>query len=92
MRAGPMIATATLVLAAAWWLAGHPGYETTEQRLARVAKEEEAAKPKLYRWRDDNGVLHISDQPPKGRKYEQVELREEQNIVPMSGPAPEPPN
>lgn len=92
MRAGPMLATAVLVLLAAWWLGGHPGYETPEQRLARVAREQEAAKPRLYRWRDGSGVLHISDQPPKGRRYEQVELREEQNIVPMTGPAPEPPN
>jgi hypothetical protein len=28
--------------------------------------------PVLYRWRDANGVLQITEEPPKGRKYERV--------------------
>ena len=27
----------------------------------------------LYRWRDEAGVLHVTDQPPAGRKYEKVD-------------------
>ena len=51
---------ALLAVAAAWWFAGHPGYETERERAARVEIEQqaaEAAKAKLYRWRDRNGVL-----------------------------------
>ena len=80
---------ALLALAGVWWLAGHPGYETPEQRLARVearAQAVEAAKPKLYRWRDANGVLQVTDTPTKGRKYTVVDpaAAENLNVIPMS--------
>ena len=85
---------ALIALAAAgWWGLGHPGYETREQRLARIEAQEqavEAAKPKLYRWRDRNGVLQLTDSPPKGRKYETVDVdatAARLNSVPMSEPA-----
>jgi hypothetical protein len=81
------------IAAAGWWGLGHPGYETREQRLARVEAQMqavEAAKPKLYRWRDRNGVLQLTDTPPKGRKYETVDVEATAarlNEVPMSQPA-----
>ena len=80
---------ALLALAGVWWLAGHPGYESPRQRLARVearAQAVEAAKPKLYRWRDANGVLQVTDTPPKGRKYKVVDTTaaENLNVIPMS--------
>jgi hypothetical protein len=86
---------AVLALAGVWWLAGHPGYETPEQRVAKVEAQmqaEEAAKPKLYRWRDGNGVLQLTDTPPKGRKYKVVDTAalENANVIPMSG-ATDPP-
>ena len=72
-----------------WWGMGHPGYETREQRMARVEAEQqaaEAAKPKLYRWHDAKGVLQLTDTPPKGRKYEVVDVQafENANVIPMS--------
>ena len=80
-----LIVVATLV----WWTLGHPGYETREQRVARVEAEQqavEAAKPKLYRWHDAEGVLQLTDTPPSGRKYEVVDLeaQENVNVIPMS--------
>jgi len=75
---------------AGWWLLGHPGYESAEQKMARVEAARAAAEPKLYRWRDANGVLQLTDQPPKGRKYEVVKMQEDVNVIPMSEPAPEP--
>lgn len=36
----------------------------------------------LYRWRDDQGREQISDQPPKGRPYEEVQYRTDANVVP----------
>ena len=74
--------------AVGWWLLGHPGYETSQQRQQRAAVQAEAAEPKVYRWRDAQGVLHSTDQPPKGRKYEKVDLQEDVNVIPMSDPAP----
>ena len=82
--------TALLALSAVvWWALGHPGYETGEQRAVRIEAEQqavEAAKPKLYRWRDANGVLQLTDTPPKGRKYKVVDLeaQENVNVIPMS--------
>jgi len=77
--------------AIAWWQLGHPGYETLDQKVADADKAEAAAKhdkhaaePALYRWRDADGVLQITDKPPRGRKYERVKIREDQNIIPMS--------
>jgi len=79
--------------AVVWWGLGHPGYETWEQRAARLDAEQqaaEAAKPKLYRWHDRNGVTQLTSTPPKGRKYEVVDIGklENDNVIPMSEPAP----
>jgi len=77
--------------AVAWWELGHPGWETMDQKLARAEKAEAAANkdrhasaPTLYRWHDADGVLQITDKPPKGRKYVKVKIRDDQNIIPMS--------
>jgi hypothetical protein len=50
----------------------------------------DAPAPRLYRWRDDAGTLHITDRPPAGRPYEEVKIRDDQNVVSLQGPAPEP--
>ena len=38
---------------------------------AAAAQAEDALRP-LFRWRDDAGVLQVTDQPPKGRPYERI--------------------
>lgn len=38
---------------------------------AAAAQAEDTLRP-LFRWRDDAGVLQITDQPPKGRPYERI--------------------
>ncbi len=83
---------AIAAISSAWWLAGHPGYQSAEQKLQR----EQVAKnlnntPKLYRWRDANGVTQITQTPPKSRKYTVVNMRDDQNIIESAAPAPEPP-
>jgi len=55
-----------------------------------TAIAETGPDPVLYRWRDANGVLQISDKPPASGSYEEVKIRSDQNVVPMSGPAPAP--
>jgi hypothetical protein len=73
----------------AWWQLGHPGYETPEQKHARVEKIEHdrtyGGGPTLYKWRDARGVLQVTNEPPKGRKYEEVQIRQDQNVIPMGG-------
>jgi len=72
-----------------WWKLGHPGYETGAQKAARVAAAAEAARPRLYRWRNAAGVLQLTDTPPRGRKYTVVDVdaAANVNVVPMSPPA-----
>ena len=89
MKAGHWLIAVIVVAALAWWTFGHPGYETWDQRAARMDAEQqqvEAAKPKLYRWHDAKGVLQLTDTPPKGRKYEVVDTGalENENVIPMS--------
>lgn len=38
---------------------------------AAAAQAEDTLRP-LFRWRDDAGVLQVTDQPPKGRPYERI--------------------
>ena len=86
------VLVAVLALAAVgWWALGHPGYETRAQMEARAraeAQAAEAARPKLYRWRDGNGVLQLTDRPPRGRKYQVVDVEAtaaKLSEVPMGG-------
>jgi hypothetical protein len=69
-----------LGIGVAWWLAR----DTLEQAAAKHARAERAAaadaaeaRPVLYRWRDADGVLQVSDRPPRGRdarrKVERIE-------------------
>ena len=66
------------VAALAWYAARDPADgngAAAERREAAIAANAEAAADAsvLYRWRDANGVLQITDTPPMGRKYERVE-------------------
>ena len=36
----------------------------------------------LYRWRDDQGRMQITDKPPKNRPYEEVHYRSDTNVLP----------
>jgi hypothetical protein len=97
MRPGHWLVALLAVAAVCWWGLGHPGYETSAQREARIDAEQqaaEAAKPRLYRWHDRHGTLQLtSTPPPKGRKYELVDVDKlaRDNLIPMSeaiNPAP----
>ena len=82
-----LVAGLVLGGAVGWWQLGHPGWETMDQKVANAEKAQQQAKtvePVLYRWHDADGVLQITDKPPKGRKYEKVKIRDDQNIIPMS--------
>ena len=62
--------------AIAWWSnrESPEQLEAKQQRAASASAEAaEDARPVLYRWRDANGTLHVTDEPPKGRKYERID-------------------
>lgn len=63
-------------------LAGWLSRDTPEQAARKQARAERAAaamaedaKPVLYRWTDADGVVHLTDTPPKGRKYRKIDMR-----------------
>ena len=89
MRNAVAVLLVIAMLAAVWWF----GYEQPrrEARAREVAAREGegAPAPTLYRWKDAQGVTHISDTPPASGRYETVTVRDDQNVVPMDGPAPE---
>jgi len=53
----------------------------------KLPSENQTTKP-LYRWRDDQGRVHVSDQPPQGRPYEAVVYPKDANVIP-SQPDPD---
>ncbi len=77
MRAWLAIAAGiALGVGVAWWL-GREASDATSRKQARAdnaaAAQAREARPSLYRWRDDAGVLQITEQPPKGRRYERID-------------------
>lgn len=79
MRLGWALLLGTICgIAVAWWLSR----EKPEQARAKTERAETAAaanakdaRPVLYRWRDDADTLHVTQQPPVGRRYEIVDAQ-----------------
>lgn len=67
----------------AWWLSREPA-EEIQAKQARAeqaaAANAEDARPVLYRWRDASGSLQVSDTPPKGQRYEKIDLQPREGI------------
>ncbi|HET6396978.1 MAG TPA: DUF4124 domain-containing protein [Pseudoxanthomonas sp.] len=68
----------------AWWLGRDPAPRHSPEARARAeaaaaAQAEDALRP-LYRWRDAEGRLHITDAPPRGRPYERIAREPEPGI------------
>lgn len=40
------------------------------------------SRTQLYRWQDDAGNWHVSDEPPADREYEVIEYRSDANTLP----------
>ena len=99
MRALVWAIAAGLVLGAGigWWslqrdrpgaAADRAGAPATDPGAA-AGTGAETSGPRLYRWRDDAGTLHITDRPPEDRPYEEVKIRADQNVVSLQDPPPE---
>jgi len=80
-RAGTLLLILVFAAAAvvAWWYFA-PG--SMPSWAARVAPASPSLGPPLYKWRDANGRLHVTDRPPADRPYETVRYDPNTNVVP----------
>ena len=65
--------------ALAWWLTrdapdASPAPASTPAAPAATAMPSSSQRPALYRWRDDAGVVQVTDVPPRGRDYTLVDV------------------
>jgi len=71
-------------IAIAWWFSREApeAAEAKRQRAeAAAAADYEDARPVLYRWTDDAGVLQVTQEPPpRGRRYEKVDVQPREGI------------
>ena len=78
LRPGWIVLGLAAVAALAWYAAQDPSKDGAQAAARKAAAAEASAADAaegaiLYRWRDANGVLQITDTPPEGRKYERIE-------------------
>ena len=65
----------------AYYLYQNP--QTVQPLVEGTPLEGQVGVTSLYRWRDQEGTLHITDKPPEGGiAYETVRYRHDTNIVP----------
>lgn len=69
-----MLLLAIALAAAAWWwfTAEMPRRQHERAAAAEAAAIQAERANALYRWRDDAGNLHVTEDPPKGRRYERI--------------------
>lgn len=69
-----MLVLAVAMCAAAWWWFTRemPRREHERAIAAKAAAKQAERADSLYRWRDAAGNLQITEDPPKGRKYERI--------------------
>ena len=85
-QAGRMLPWVALLILGALGGALFYGY-TTPQAVPSWARgwapnQQPGHTKALYRWRDDQGRMQITDQPPKDRPYEEVRYRADANVMP----------
>ena len=84
-RAGVLflVLLAFAATAGAWWYfapQSMPGW------LARKIPASPSLGPPLYKWRDAQGRLQVTDTPPANRPYETVRYDPNANVVPTTSP------
>lgn len=80
------LAALALGVGLAWWTQpASEGSHRHDSDTAQHPRSHGEAGPTLYRWIDANGVVNITDHPPRGRAYTIVRIDPNRNIVPMSG-------
>jgi len=68
-----LLVAVALGAAAWWWFSSEMPRRERERAVAAEAAARQAERANsLYRWRDAAGNLQITEDPPKGRKYERI--------------------
>lgn len=87
---GLLAAIVLLGLAATWIWHHQPEHLPREWRRANPNSQD--YMPEVYRWRDAQGRVQITDTPPVDRPYETVRIDPNRNLIPAgtppSGPRP----
>ncbi|UXI69247.1 DUF4124 domain-containing protein [Tahibacter amnicola] len=73
---------AAIGAAAAWWYFFPATLPTAIRHTLPASPTVQTAPPPLYKWRDANGRLNVTDQPPPDRPYETVRYNPDTNVVP----------
>lgn len=82
---GMLVLAIGLGVAAWWWYTSEmPRRQREREQAAQVAIAQAERASSLYRWRDAEGNLQITEEPPKGRKYERIS-REPQDGLEVDG-------
>jgi hypothetical protein len=77
-----LLAAVALAAAAWWWFTTEMPRREHERRAAAEAAAIQAQRANtLYRWRDEAGNLHVTDEPPKGRRYERISRTPQDGIA-----------
>ena len=70
---GLLVLAVALAAAAWWWFTTEMPRREHERAVAAEAAAIQAERANaLYRWRDDAGNLQVTEEPPKGRRYERI--------------------
>jgi hypothetical protein len=75
-----LLAGAALGVGLWWWSTREERERERVEAERQAAAAAEAARPVLYRWRDAQGRLQVTTEPPKGRRYEKVDLEPRDGI------------
>lgn len=81
-----MLVLAVVLGAAAWWWFTQemPRRERERAVTAEAAARQAERASSLYRWRDAAGNLQVTQEPPRGRRYERIS-REPKDGIEVSG-------
>jgi hypothetical protein len=78
---GLLVVAVALGVAAWWWFTSEmPRREQERARAAQAAMARAERANSLYRWRDADGNLQVTDTPPRGRPYQRIGRQPEDGI------------
>lgn len=70
---GMLLVAVALGVAAWWWFTSEMPRRARERAQAEAVANVAAERANsLYRWRDANGNLQVTETPPSGRTYERI--------------------
>jgi hypothetical protein len=86
LLAGIALTLVLLAGAAAWvW---HYSPESLPAEWRRDNPHSRDYAPVIYRWKDAEGVVQLTDRPPADRPYETVRIDPDRNVVPGTPATP----